>query len=345
MVRTLVMVLGMMMGSAYAQGAAPPASVAVSLTLLQRSVLPAEPLHAVITIRNQSEQTLKLSFEPSGDVLGPWSDVPALLLSSGGGTKPDYCIQTAHTMMADFALHAEDGGYWTPPGKSVQFDVVFDLPKPDGTQPGSYAVTAHYEAPGRHLGQEGGIVGQPNDAYYVCNQCWKGAVDSAAVTITVEAPTGIDAAAYQAFKGDPLAHPADLLKSFPTSTYAGYALTKMGPGGYLSGSEKWWTMSPRQRDIAWAVPLGAPQAQQEAHREQYRKNLAAFVEQAHTFLSLHPDFARADLLRKELANALFELDQRDAAMQQVEALSKMKGPCADEAQALIASIQAAKPAP
>ena len=163
------------------------------------------------------------------------------------------------------------------------------------------------------------------------------------VSFSVVAPTGIDAQAYQAFKGHPLKHPAELLKRFPTSTYAGYALMKMGPGGYLQDSEKWVTMTPRQRDIAWAVPLGATAEKQDAHRRQRRDNLSAFVSQARTYLSLHPDFARADILRKEMANALFQLDQRDAALEQVEKLSKMKGPVAEEAQAVMTRLKKASP--
>ncbi len=338
----LVMVLGMMMGSAYAQGGAPPASVAISLDLPQRQVLAGEPLSATVTILNQSGQALKLPFDAGGDVLGPWSDVPALLVSAMGG-KPHYCIQTARNMTADFPLQAEDGGYWAPPGKSIRFDLVFDLPKPEGAQPGSYSLVAHYEAQGRHLGQEGGIVGQPNDAYYVCNQCWKGTVDSAPVTITVQAPSGEDAAAYQAFKGDPLAHPSDLLQRFPTSTYAGYALIHTGPGGSLSTFEKCWTITARQRDDAWYVPQAASPARQEARRQLVRSNYQGFVQRAQAFLAIHPDFARADLLRKELANALFMLGQRDEALQEVQKLAKMSGPVAEEAKAVMANIKSAAP--
>ena len=129
------------------------------------------------------------------------------------------------------------------------------------------------------------------------------------------------------------------LSHFPTSTYAGYALMKMGPAGSLTGSVNWSTKTPRQRDVAWLVPSAASADKQDAKRQHVRGGLQSFVEKTQAFLAMHPDFARADILRKEMANALFQLDQRDAALEQVEKLSKMKGPVAEEAQAVMTKLK------
>ncbi len=321
--------------------------VQVGLTLAQRTLVLGEPLHVVVTVQNTSGRLLDLPFEP---ILAGTN--PAVVVSAPGGQllpAPQVgalaCEETGMpAISATFSWsfgNASD--IKVPAGQTVSFQSQLLLPVALRGKVGMYSLVAHYEAFGRHHGQLGAVIGDsaPSPAPYVCNQCWAGTVDSSPVQLTVEAPTGVDAAAYQAFKGNPLAHPADLLKSFPTSIYAGYALAQSGPGGSLAWSAKWGTLTARQRDDAWYVPQMASPDQQEARRQLVLGNYTAFAQRAQAFLSLHPDFARADLLRKELANALFQLDQRDAAMQQVEALSKMKGPCAEEAQAL---LQTEKPA-
>ena len=314
-------------GIGWCQGAPQVTMLKLTITTPQRTALVGEPIYFSAQVTNEGPVTAVVKVN-SGDVMGPWLYM-------------DCCKEA-------LVIQGPDGRI-----RYGAFGVLYAVLKPGETkitpnanseglvlsQPGRYDVRAELQS----TGVSAGPTVYPNPPRY--DYFWKGHAISNTCSVDILAPTGVDAAAYQAFKGNPLAHPVDLLKRFPTSTYAGYALVQSGPGGSLAWSAKWGTLTARQRDDAWYVPQMASPDQQEARRQLVLGNYTAFAQRAQVFLSLHPDFARADLLRKELANALFQLDQRDAAMQQVEALSKMKGPCADEAQALIASIQAAKPAP
>jgi len=211
------------------------ADVRVGLEVMQPRLILGEPLHVVITVQNTSGRILDLPFEP---ILAGMN--PAVVAGVPGGGPmttpagtPLACEETETALItATFPWKmGSDFDIAVPSGQTVSFQCALVLPVALRSKAGAYGLAAHYEAQGRHLGQLGAVIGgpAPQAAQYVCNQCWKGTVDSAPVTITVEAPSGTDAAAYQAFKGDPLAHPSELLQRFPTSTYAGYALAQEVP--------------------------------------------------------------------------------------------------------------------
>ncbi len=66
-------------------------------------------------------------------------------------------------------------------------------------------------------------------------EIWSGEVDSQEVTISIVEPTGVDREAYDRFEGQPMRAP-ELLREFPTSTYAAYAIRGFTSEG-LSRSE------------------------------------------------------------------------------------------------------------
>ena len=208
--------------------------VTVKLQVLQSSLVLGEPLSVVITVENTSQSALDLPFEP---ILAGMN--PAVLVGTPGGEAltsshgaPLACEEAYTNITASFPWKmGKDFDITVPAGKSVEFHSRLWLPISLRTKPGIYTLTPHYVARGTHPGQLGAVIGgpAPHPARQVGQGCWKGTVDGTAVQISLNAPTGIDAQAYQAFKGHPLKHPAELLKRFPTSTYAGYALLRKVP--------------------------------------------------------------------------------------------------------------------
>ncbi len=156
-------------------------------------------------------------------------------------------------------------------------------------------------------------------------------VSSNHIRVKIVAPAGMDAEVFAAHHercNKITLSPQELLDNFPTSTYAGYALV-----GHGDGSTLWYiaAMTPEQREIHWSIPKGASQQAQDAHRAKARQGCEEFVAMAERFLAVHPDFAQADLLHKELANSLFLLDRRDAALIHVRALAESKSAVSEEA--------------
>ena len=205
-----------------------------------------------------------------------------------------------------------------------------------------YSLVAHYEAFGRHHGQLGAVIGDsaPSPAPYVCNQCWAGTVDSSPVQVTVEAPTGVDAAAYQAFKGNPLAHPVDLLRRFPTSTYAAYVvygvvhgfaggdqpmfLRSIETGSYLSNS---YPDDTGKSKDGWRSLSGEQAAQW-------------WVKWINIILSNHPDIWFADRLRLKRAVDQVALKNYQVGAADLQTLSQQANPdVAQKAQAILGEMK------
>ena len=332
-------------------------SAALSQGLTLRSspsslrILPGAPADFELTVENSSGKPLRLLGTTLEQALAPKSSV----LVNAGGEALDCLSRVAVCTVTSPQPPCQGPAVVFPAGGVVRmpFGIYSERSCPLRDVP-----------PGHYTGK---VWIEP----YVCEgenvQTMKAALD---IPVTVEAPQGQDAAYLRAleqavretppkFSGtyggalkwmevlnSPRIHPEQIaLSRFPTSTYAGYALIHTGPGGSLSTFEKWWTMTARQRDDAWYVPQAASPARQEARRQLVRSNYQGFVQRAQAFLAIHPDFARADLLRKELANTLFMLDQRDEAVEEVHKLATMKGPVADEARAVLSQAKQSTPNP
>lgn len=307
--------------------------VEVVIKVAQPSLILGEPLHTVITVRNTSRRVLDLPFEPIFAGMNP-----AVIFETHAGAQvtsptgaPLACREIGSTITATFSWKmGADFDIVVPAGDNVSFYSELGLPASIAGKPGTYGMVAYYEGRGKHAAQEAGIVGpsQSPNASYGCEECWKGFAESAPVTIRLDLPTGIDLTAYNAFKGQLLANAADVLRRFPTCTYAGYALVKLGPKSTMWGLPK---QTPEQREIELSIPKGAPREDQEKHRAKLLAAYEDFVTKAERFLQAHPDFAQADLLRKEIANALFLLDRPQQALVYVRAIQAKEGPLAEEA--------------
>ena len=214
--------------------------VAVHLRVANPRVIFNEPLFVVITVTNNTQSSLRLPFDPGAATSG--SDMPELLVRAPGagllqvpGGRPAACERRSYTTTsADFALkYGPDADIQVPPCKSVTFAYNAVLPVEDRAKEGNYELLALYRSEGKK--SIGGVVGEP--VRYVCDGCWKGEAEGAPVLIRVEAPSGVDAEAYKALKGDPLAHPQDLLAKFPTSTYAAYVVYEASGAKGLMASD------------------------------------------------------------------------------------------------------------
>ncbi len=162
---------------------------------------------------------------------------------------------------------------------------------------------------------------------------------SRTLKFVVKEPTGIDLQAYQATNRCPMCKPSQLLKQYPTSTYAGYALLGLGPGFTM------WdlvNLSAENRDQHLAVPQGASKEKQDEFRAKSLEAYQSFLDKAKQFLLLHPDFAQIDLLRKEMANALFLLGRQDEALEQVKLIEAKDGSLAEEAEKTLQKVEKAK---
>ena len=87
---------------------------------------------------------------------------------------------------------------------------------------------------------------------------WSGEVHSNAVKIAINEPAGLDRDAFQAFHGQPLSHPKELLKRYPTSNYAALVLWGQGLTWYSGGA---------MPEIGASRDFEARKIQEEVYRE------------------------------------------------------------------------------
>ena len=168
---------------------------------------------------------------------------------------------------------------------------------------------------------------------------WKGALSSEPIRITIDQPQGEDKKAYDYFKGEPMAKLDELLKKFPSSTYAAYVvydrlkgfadadfnnpkfLRSLETGIFLSNSyptEGGWSWMKDEMNAAW------------------------WSKWAGIILKNHPDIWFADELRLRLAMNQVALKNYQAAEADFIKLSKEAKPCIAEKAALFVEIMKQK---
>jgi len=168
---------------------------------------------------------------------------------------------------------------------------------------------------------------------------WKGALSSEPLRITIEQPQGEDKKAYDYFKGEPMAKLDELLKKFPSSTYAAYVvydrlkgfadadfnnpkfLRSLETGIFLSNSyptEGGWSWMKDEMNAAW------------------------WSKWAGIILKNHPEIWFADELRLKLAMNQVALKNYQAAEADFIKLSKEAKPCIAEKAALFVEIMKQK---
>jgi len=305
--------------------------VTVKLQVLQPSLVLGEPLSVVITVENTSHSTLDLPFEP---ILAGMN--PAVLVGTPGGQAltnshggPLACEEAHTKITASFPWKmGKDFDITIPAGKSVEFHSRLWLPISLRTKPGIYTLTPHYVALGTHPGQLGAVIGgpAPHPARQVGQGCWKGTVNGAAVQINLKAPTGIDAQAYQAFKGHPLKHPAELLKRFPTSTYAACAVYGI-MHGFMQGDENMFLRSvERGTYLSNSYPDDTGKSKDGWRSLQGDAAAAWWSKWINIILTNHPDIWFADQLRLKRAVDQVALKNYQIGAADLETLSKEATP-------------------
>jgi hypothetical protein len=301
--------------------------VSLVLTVANRTVLLGEPVGVTMTLANGSGTSLKLPFVPGGDVLGPWSDVPSVLVGSPG-RAPRYGLLKGRQVTANFAWRmAEDGAIQAPPGGSITVYATLELPPPLATTPGQYNVYASYVAQGKALAQEQ-LEGRPPS--YTCVDCWKGEVSSSVTAITLSAPEGVDSEAYDRFGGQPMRAP-ELLRDFPTSTYAAYVIRDFTSRG-LSGSANDAIVDEFKDGAAGVLrdipcpPSVSPCVQHDTLETRGVKALDWTAEWIDLVLKTHPDIWFADEMRLRLALDEFIAGKSALGASDLENLAKNAQP-------------------
>lgn len=165
-------------------------------------------------------------------------------------------------------------------------------------------------------------------------------VESNHIKFVVEMPKGDDLKVYNLYRNrcNQITIPSsEVLQRFPTSTYAGYELCKGGPSLRRAAE-----IDDAKRDMDWFVtPLTSPD-EKSKRREMVRQGWTEKADRIIAFLKIHPDFAKADLLRRSLASYLFYLDRRSEAIEQLEILSKMEGQNAEDAREVLGCVEGKK---
>ena len=310
-------------GAGWCQGAPQVTTLKLVIATRQQTALVGEPVYFSAQVTNEGPITAIVKVN-SGDVMGPW-------LYMG-------CCKEA------LVIQAPDGHI-----HYGAFSVLYAVLKPGETkstsdancdglvlsQPGHYNVWAELESTG--VSAEPTV--SPNPPRY--DYFWKGHAISNACSIDILAPTGVDAAAYQAFKGNPLAHPVDLLKRFPTSTYAGYALRERIPA--LAREALADLNDPDGTLYRWGN-LGGGEATIHLHIIEAQKDMEGFAAAAQAFLRAHPDFIYAAEIRRGYAMCLGLTGHLPEAMSEIQTLSTGTGKEADEAKAFLGEKTPTKPA-
>ncbi len=309
-------------GAGWCQGAPQVTTLKLVIATRQQTALVGEPVYFSAQVTNEGPITAIVKVN-SGDVMGPW-------LYMG-------CCKEA------LVIQAPDGHI-----HYGAFSVLYAVLKPGETkstsdancdglvlsQPGHYNVWAELESTG--VSAEPTV--SPNPPRY--DYFWKGHAISNACSIDILAPTGVDAAAYQAFKGNPLAHPVDLLKRFPTSTYAAYVvygvmhgfaggdqpmfLRSIETGSYLSNS---YPDDTGKSKDGWRSLSGEQAAQW-------------WVKWINIILSNHPDIWFADRLRLKRAVDQVALKNYQVGAADLQTLSQQANPdVAQKAQAILGEMK------
>jgi hypothetical protein len=124
---------------------------------------------------------------------------------------------------------------------------IVDLPCQD--DPGEWVVQAVLSSHGPYPRyREGEIIEQM--------QGWQGEIKSEEVPIEITEPMGLDRDAFEAFHGQPLLHPQELLRQYPTSAYTAWELWLQGLTWYDSegtmpeiGAEKDFNAYKIQKEV------------------------------------------------------------------------------------------------
>jgi hypothetical protein len=258
----------------------------VRLALPKGDFVQGEPVIATGMVRNAANEPLVL---PVGGANG---FRPVFALERAGGPPGSVCPEEGRKDGSRILWRA------VPPDWSETHTRTFHCL----LEPGEYVVRFWVSAEGPDSEVDTGR-GPP------AGRAWSGRNEAPTVAIRITQPMGDDLAAFTLLGGRPLADSPRLLASFPTSTYAGYAILKGGP----------WQLDPvaeldvrgKHGETANGNADARPQmARIEAEQAALSRERVALLE---TYLAARPDFVFASFMRLELATRLAYIGRYDEA--------------------------------
>ncbi len=211
-------------------------------------------------------------------------------------------------------------------------------------EPAEYILQAIASSAGAYENKTGPQLIEPE----IQKQIWAGEIRSPEYRFNVLEPEGIDKTVWEKFQHYPIAHDEEVIKNYPTSIYAGYALFRKGPG--IGGSHEFpeitlaisANLTPQQRNYV-IEHAGASQIGGATYPEELKERLMANpkfkpkcflagknhlelrINATTKFIKAHPDFQLVANLRQDLAIELYLLSRDSEALAQVMLLSELPG--------------------
>jgi hypothetical protein len=192
--------------------------VTMNISLLAKKIILGEPLEYLVTIENGASEAIKLA-------------------GAGEGVKWSIVIEGPDgNFHREYPWGGIPGGNkdLIPKGKTFFRGQLYGDEIKLFRQNGKYQIWAEYESPGKVYDQLQKSGATPDTYTYI--DYWKGQLKSNICGLEVYMPIGDDLRAYNEFHGDPLNLALQnanvkliLLQSYPTSTYAAYALAEKIP--------------------------------------------------------------------------------------------------------------------
>ena len=294
----------------------------LQLIVPQTTYILKEPILVKGIVENTSDKTVTIAYGEKGFKAG-------ISMKRVDGKQRNDCMQPVYVYYMGYTtIEAAPG--WK---KEINEDLSYSC-KDD---PGEFIVQFGVSSQGPYINYSS----EPEEPRRMEKEidAWKGALSSEPVRITIDQPQGEDKKAYDYFKGEPMAKLDELLKKFPSSTYAAYVvydrlkgfadadfnnpkfLRSLETGIFLSNSyptEGGWSWMKDEMNAAW------------------------WSKWAGIILKNHPEIWFADELRLKLAMNQVALKNYQAAEADFIKLSKEAKPCIAEKAALFVEIMKQK---
>lgn len=285
---TLLSTLALLIPAACAAGGSSPAPLACSTVALKTQVLPGEWFIMRFVVRNDGGSVVKVvgtdqwgthkfRSRAVGEGWRDWGDWPPEGVPSGdppfSELKPGEVVEKVNLLQPNW-LHY-------PPGK-YEAQLIIDYSRwPDFTKPPAGA--------------------------------WAGILECTPAQIEVVEPTGVDAEAFKARGPFPLSAGGwEILRSFPTSIYAGYVLLGTFGGGIDGSPDSILWNRDNVRENMRSGPVYV-RRDLEAQAAKYDREAALLLSAVQAFLGTHPDFPLRSRLRLKQAGLLAYFDRYEEA--------------------------------
>ena len=157
------------------------------------------------------------------------------------------------------------------------------------------------------------------------------------INITFIQPIGIDLSVYQKHHNQCnqiTLLPTELLQKYPTSTYAGYALTKFP---IELGSQAFSCLDDPYKFMHSWYDRGAGEDAIQKRIAEAKESMKKYLGYTKVFLEAHPDFCLNPTIRRKYIMCLGFTGQENEAKEQLRSLAKGVGKEAEEARAFLST--------